>query len=56
MSATALCRRVARIVGDESSAAEALKQLRRRRELGHDVTIYLRDGFWIVGPKLETLQ
>ena len=47
-----LARRSAHILGDSSAAASALDELERRRVSGEDVSIYLIDRVWVVGPTI----
>ena len=49
--------RVARIIGPLSADARALEELKRRRDLGEQVSLYLdQDRAILVGPTMPPLE
>ncbi len=48
----ALAIQIAEVVGDNSAAAAALKELNRRRDAGENVMLILELTYWLVVPKL----
>lgn len=49
--AEALCQRIAGIMGEQSAAAQAIRDLNKRRAAGQVAWIESSKGMWLVGSK-----
>lgn len=45
--------RLASIMGESSAAADALRELKRRRAVGEDVRLFVRGSMIFVGPPVK---